>query len=153
MKIDNDQGQNHFLESDLINGAQTLTKCAGGSTVGTFIVPVNRLARPIWESWPARDARLKCMSKIDTSGSGQGSLNFPERWLLFRSREWNERCKREQACHRAGAFKDLHSDLLNQRTARSQQVRITLKRLRLPQGNRDLSALDADTTNTSSIER
>jgi hypothetical protein len=39
--------------------------------------------------------------------------------------------------------------LLNQGAARSQQVRITLNKFRLPQGNHDLSVPDADVTNTS----
>jgi hypothetical protein len=39
--------------------------------------------------------------------------------------------------------------LLNQGTARSQQVRITLNKFRLPQGNHGLSVPGADVTNTS----
>jgi hypothetical protein len=39
--------------------------------------------------------------------------------------------------------------LLNQGAARSQQVRITLNKFRLPQGNHDLSVPGADVTNTS----
>jgi hypothetical protein len=39
--------------------------------------------------------------------------------------------------------------LLNQGTARSQQVRITLNKFRPSQGNDDLSVPDADITNTS----
>jgi hypothetical protein len=39
--------------------------------------------------------------------------------------------------------------LLNKGTARSQQVRITLNKFRLPQGNHDLSVAGADVTNTS----
>jgi hypothetical protein len=39
--------------------------------------------------------------------------------------------------------------LLNQGSARSQQVRITLNKFRLPQGNHVLSVSGADVTNTS----
>jgi len=46
-------------------------------------------------------------------------------------------------------FTDLHSDLLNQGIARSQQVRITLNKFRLPQGNHDLSVPGTDVINTS----
>jgi hypothetical protein len=53
------------------------------------------------------------------------------------------------ACRGNDVFRDLHSDLLNQGTARSQQVRITLNKFRRSQGNDDLSVPGADVTNTS----
>src|SRR4029450_1382231 len=99
MNIDNDQRQNHFLGINLIKSTEPLNevcwwvhmraplanvtknfrKKSGSHRAGPLIVPVDGLARFIWESWPSRDTRLKCMGEIDKFLCDESLLNFPER--------------------------------------------------------------------------
>lgn len=48
-----------------------------------FVIPVNRFARLIRKSRPARNAWLKFMRKIDIFLRGQSFLNLPERIGVF----------------------------------------------------------------------
>jgi len=100
--IDNDQHQDHFLDSDLIHSAQTFDEmrrridmCSLLSDVGehlgeksaahrvrSFVVPINRLARFIRKSRPARNARLKRAREIDILFPSQNLLTLCERRIV-----------------------------------------------------------------------
>src|SRR6266536_4304594 len=73
------------LRAPLANMTKTSEKNPDPIDVGTLIVPVNRLACFIRESWPSWDARLECMSEIDIFLCGQSSLNFPERQSFLKA--------------------------------------------------------------------
>src|SRR6266571_4181724 len=103
MDVDENQQQDHFLEVNLINGAQAfdevsrwidvrapltnvgkeLREKSGAHCIWAVIVPVNRFARLIRKSRPTGDTRLKFMREIDIFLRGQSFLNLPERRVAF----------------------------------------------------------------------
>ena len=105
MYINNDQRQEHFLRVDLIYGAEAFNEVCwriymrapltdvreefrektGAHGVGTFVVPVNCLARFIRKTRPARNSRPKLMGKVDIFLRREHLLDLPKRFIVGRA--------------------------------------------------------------------
>jgi hypothetical protein len=72
----------------LANVTKSLDKKSRSHRVGASMVPIDRLARFIWESGPPRDTRLKRMRKIDIFLSGQSFSESSRVMLVLVRSRW-----------------------------------------------------------------
>jgi hypothetical protein len=150
--IDHHQWQHHLLEADLIYRAQAPNKMrrrihvrpplsdmsknfrkkAFSDRAATFLIPINGLALFIRKSVPMRDAGAKGVSEIDKSFLRQDFLDFQKRRLgRHHIRSRRKTCRQAKQA-KEPKLRHRHFALLNDRSTRSQQVRISPALLRLP---------------------
>jgi hypothetical protein len=112
--------------------SKSFRKKAFSDRAAAFLIPINSLALFIRKSVPMRNAGAEGMSEIDKSFLRQDFLDFQKGRLGRHHIRSRRKTRRQSKQAKEPKLRHPHSALLNDRSTRSQQVRISRALLRLP---------------------